>query len=395
MAIIITRETGATAKDSPLSNAELDQNFINLNTELGTKQDLLVSATNIKTINGSTLLGSGNIEVSTSSSLATLTDALITNPVAGDALVYTGTAWTNTDRINAKTIYEAVKNVSGGALPKGTPVYQVGMSGNTVTVAAARADDPAKLAIGVLDENIASEAEGRMLVLGEIKGVDTSAFAVGDKIYLGNTGGYTNVPPATVARQFLGVVFRVSDNNGSGYITGTLLPDAVRWTGTGLEAWTGTAWQAVGGGSVLDDGVIYSKTVTTTSGSTDAAVVLDSWSVTTYRSAKYLVQIQNTSGYHSFELMLLHNNATVNYAQYADLLLGNNSPGNISVDIINGNVRLLVVPQVSAGTTTKIVLAVTLLNSQGTETVLPPDLNQGSGTLDLNSSSGSTIDLNN
>lgn len=34
MATIVTREVGATAKGSPLSNAEIDQNFINLNTEV-------------------------------------------------------------------------------------------------------------------------------------------------------------------------------------------------------------------------------------------------------------------------------------------------------------------------------------------------------------------------
>lgn len=31
MATIVTRETGATAKGSPLTNAEVDNNFINLN----------------------------------------------------------------------------------------------------------------------------------------------------------------------------------------------------------------------------------------------------------------------------------------------------------------------------------------------------------------------------
>lgn len=45
MAEIVTRETGATAKGSPLTNAELDANFININTELATlesnKQDTL------------------------------------------------------------------------------------------------------------------------------------------------------------------------------------------------------------------------------------------------------------------------------------------------------------------------------------------------------------------
>ena len=37
MATIITRILGATAKGSPLSNAEIDANFINLNDELAEK----------------------------------------------------------------------------------------------------------------------------------------------------------------------------------------------------------------------------------------------------------------------------------------------------------------------------------------------------------------------
>ena len=38
MAIIVTRATGASSKNAPLSHAELDTNFINLNDELATKQ---------------------------------------------------------------------------------------------------------------------------------------------------------------------------------------------------------------------------------------------------------------------------------------------------------------------------------------------------------------------
>jgi hypothetical protein len=37
MATIITRETGGTAVNRPLTNAELDNNFINLNTDIGTR----------------------------------------------------------------------------------------------------------------------------------------------------------------------------------------------------------------------------------------------------------------------------------------------------------------------------------------------------------------------
>jgi hypothetical protein len=160
-----------------------------------------------------------------------------------------------TDRVTAKTIYENVKNVSGGSLAKGTPVYQVGVTGAaTVTVGAARADDPTKLAIGVLDQTIADEAEGTMTILGEIKGVNTSGFTVGDAVYLGATGGYTNVKPTAtdVAVQFLGVVFRVDASNGSGFITGTLVEDSVRYTGSAFQFWDGSDWVSAGGIALTD-----------------------------------------------------------------------------------------------------------------------------------------------
>lgn len=175
-----------------------------------------------------------------------------------------------TDRVNAKTIFENVKNVSGGTLSKGTPVYQIGVTGNTITVGAARADDSSKLAVGVLDETLADEAEGRMLVLGEIKGVNTSSFATADKIYLGGTGGYTNVPPtgSAVARQFLGIVNRVDASNGSGFITGTLVEDAVKWTGTEFQFWDGDSWEPGPVGYTGSQGIQGIQGVTGTTGFT-------------------------------------------------------------------------------------------------------------------------------
>jgi hypothetical protein len=44
MATIITRVLGATAKGTPLTNEEVDNNFINLNTEVGLK---LVKSANL------------------------------------------------------------------------------------------------------------------------------------------------------------------------------------------------------------------------------------------------------------------------------------------------------------------------------------------------------------
>ena len=47
-------------KGSPLTNGEVDANFTALN---DTKQDLLVSGANIKTINGATILGTGDVSI--------------------------------------------------------------------------------------------------------------------------------------------------------------------------------------------------------------------------------------------------------------------------------------------------------------------------------------------
>lgn len=45
--------------------------------ELGTKQDLLVSGTSIKTINGSSILGPGNIEIATQANVDNKQDKLV------------------------------------------------------------------------------------------------------------------------------------------------------------------------------------------------------------------------------------------------------------------------------------------------------------------------------
>ena len=72
-------------------------NIINLTTDLASKQATLVSATNIKTVNGTSLLGSGDLIISGggSSNLDGLTDVIITTPINGQTLSYNGTNWVN------------------------------------------------------------------------------------------------------------------------------------------------------------------------------------------------------------------------------------------------------------------------------------------------------------
>ena len=122
-------------------------------------------------------------------------------------------------------LVQTVKNVSGGELLKGTPVHAVldGASGNLAYVIAARADTPSAMpATFVLNETLADEEEGEAIITGLISGVDTDAFQPGDVLYVGATGGYTNVKPTgTNLIQNLGIVLKKHPSNGSGIVYGS------------------------------------------------------------------------------------------------------------------------------------------------------------------------------
>ena len=101
MATIITRETGATAKGSPLTNLELDNNFINLNTELGQKLPLAGG-----TMTGVITFAAGQtwptFNQNTTGSAATLTTARTINGVSfnGSANITVTANTTNALTIN-------------------------------------------------------------------------------------------------------------------------------------------------------------------------------------------------------------------------------------------------------------------------------------------------------
>lgn len=165
-------------------------------------------------------------------SVTTISDISITNVQDDDILQYNAETgyWENVQptatEADGNNVTQTVKNVSGGELLKGTPVHAVtdaNPSGQLAYVIAARADTPSAMpATFVLNETIANEAEGEALVVGLIQGVDTSAFAAGDVVYVGETGGYTNVKPTgDNLIQNLGVVLKSHQTSGSGMVYGS------------------------------------------------------------------------------------------------------------------------------------------------------------------------------
>ena len=143
---------------------------------------------------------------------------------AGNGVSLTYDDGNNQLLIESDTVEETVKNVSGGSLSKGTVVYQSGSTGTIAEVQAAEADVASKMpAIGILAETLADQAEGKMVLIGKISGLDTSGFSAGDTVFVSTTAGtLTNSPPAgeTSLIQNIGKVIKVHASAGVIVVTG-------------------------------------------------------------------------------------------------------------------------------------------------------------------------------
>jgi hypothetical protein len=109
---------------------------------------------------------------------------------------------------------------------------------------------------------------------------------------------------------------------------------------------------AVTFGSVNIDSRSVLDTATLTTSATTADQVLDSFSASTYRTAKYIISITSGTDYQSVEMLIVHNGTTASQTTYADVATNVNL-ATFSVDISGGNVRLLTTP-VNAVTVYKV-----------------------------------------
>jgi hypothetical protein len=90
----------------------------------------------------------------------------------------------------------------------------------------------------------------------------------------------------------------------------------------------------------------------TTSVTTTSATVVDTWSATTYRTAKYIVQMTNGNDIEVLEVLVtIDGNNNVYLTEYADVI-SNAQIGTTDADYSGGNVRLLVTS--TDGTTVKV-----------------------------------------
>lgn len=121
----------------------------------------------------------------------------------------------------AGAVYIHCRNGTGSTLAKGTPVYITGNVGNTATVivAAADASNLTKMpAIGILDAALAANADGHVVISGEITDMDTNGYAVNSALYVANGGGFTTTAPTN--KQPIARVTRGNANTGALVVMG-------------------------------------------------------------------------------------------------------------------------------------------------------------------------------
>lgn len=213
MATIVTR----SGKGSPLTNNEVDANFTNLNTELGTKADTSSLATVATTgayadLTGKpTLVDASNVAITGGSITGTTIDS-ITNHVGADHIHY---------KIKATQI-----------LAKGDVVKVVGFNAGENAFEVAKVSASTDIAVGVVYSALANGELGSIINTGLLEGIDTSAFAIGTTLYPNTTGGFTSTKPTSGRYQALAFVVRSSANNG------TILIEASEPQATSLSQFT-------------------------------------------------------------------------------------------------------------------------------------------------------------
>ena len=150
-----------------------------------------------------------------------LNDVTITSVRNHDILVYDEPS---EDFINEPGVQRLVLDVRnnniGYALTVGTPVYQSGYNSgqDRINVKTSNANTPGTMpAKGLVYSDIANNTNGKIIVQGELEGVDTSAFEVADELYVAPDGGLTSTKPTGSGQlvQKIAVVLKKSASNGA------------------------------------------------------------------------------------------------------------------------------------------------------------------------------------
>jgi hypothetical protein len=148
--------------------------------------------------------------------LTDLGDVTITSPEEYQTLEYDGTQWIN----KHASLVSYVRNVDTVTLPTGTCVYLFGATGDHATVKRAdnSSDTTSSKTVGLMGASTTVNNNGPVVTRGYVDGINLTAYAPGDILWLDKNGAFTKTKPTSPDHLvFIGVVVR-ANNNGIVYV---------------------------------------------------------------------------------------------------------------------------------------------------------------------------------
>ena len=100
---------------------------------------------------------------------------------------------------NATQLQFTALNNTGSTITKGSAVY---VSGHTTETQVSPADNSASAsmpAFGIVSDDILNGATGTVIISGEVSGINTASFSIGDELYVGTAGALTATKPTGTA----------------------------------------------------------------------------------------------------------------------------------------------------------------------------------------------------
>ena len=100
---------------------------------------------------------------------------------------------------NATQLQFTALNSTGSTLTKGSAVYVSGHTSETQVADADNTSAASMPAFGIVSDDILNGATGTIVIGGEVSGINTSSFSVGDELFVGTAGALTATKPTGTA----------------------------------------------------------------------------------------------------------------------------------------------------------------------------------------------------
>lgn len=183
-----------------------DNNFTNA---LKTKLDGIATGAEVN-VNADWNATSGDAQILNKPTIPTQTSQLTNNGADGTNPFITALDIPTAGQ--AGTLVREVKNMTGATLTKGTVVYISGANGNKplVSKALATTDVLSARTFGLLQSSISNNGVGYCVIIGDLSGLDTSAFTEGVQLYLSGVTAGTYTSTKTLAPTHLVYIGKVT-----------------------------------------------------------------------------------------------------------------------------------------------------------------------------------------